>query len=397
MDQPRVSIVTPSYNQGPFIRATIESILSQDYPNLEYIIMDGGSTDETAAVASEYSGRLTFISEPDRGQSHAINKGFHLATGDILAWVNSDDILLPHAVRRAVEGLAQNPLAGAVYGEGYLMDRAGHITCRFPHTQRFNLWRLIHFSDYVLQQSLFFRRQALEEAGLVREDLHYTMDWDLLIRIGQRRPLHYIPAYLGALREYPEAKSFAGGHRRVREIRDMLREHTGRGLSPGYIAYAMETYRHAWSHVLCSALPDSVPRAREAVQTLVHYACMFLAGSCVQFLTRNMPKGGLAGATVPLLLPPGRSTLVVEGRIPTLWLRGQVLHCSAAGRGFPPIQLGLGPFRIELPIESEVPFEVVIQAEKTVVPAFTFEHSLKRRPAAYVLDRVVWLGEELGW
>src|SRR5579864_7213135 len=102
MNDPLVTIVTPSYNQGRFIRATIESVLSQDYPSIEYIIMDGGSTDETAAVVGEYKGRLTFISEHDRGQSHAINKGFRMARGEIVSWLNSDDIILPGAVSHAV-------------------------------------------------------------------------------------------------------------------------------------------------------------------------------------------------------------------------------------------------------------------------------------------------------
>src|SRR5437667_3609670 len=95
---PLFSVVTPSYNQGRFIRATIESVLSQDYPHIEYIIMDGGSTDETASIAQEYSGRLTFISEPDNGQAHAINKGFRIARGEVLSWLNSDDIILPGAI-----------------------------------------------------------------------------------------------------------------------------------------------------------------------------------------------------------------------------------------------------------------------------------------------------------
>src|SRR3989475_2629391 len=99
---PLFSVVTPSYNQGRFIRATIESVLTQDYPYLEYIIMDGGSTDETASLVKEYAGRLTWISEPDRGQSHAINKGFRMAQGEIVAWLNSDDIILPGAVSHAV-------------------------------------------------------------------------------------------------------------------------------------------------------------------------------------------------------------------------------------------------------------------------------------------------------
>src|SRR6267142_508883 len=109
MSGPLVTIVTPSFNQGHFIRATIESVLSQDYPHIEYIIMDGGSTDETASVVSDYAGRLTFISERDRGQSHAINKGFRMARGSILAWLNSDDLYLPGCIRTAVEAFGRNP------------------------------------------------------------------------------------------------------------------------------------------------------------------------------------------------------------------------------------------------------------------------------------------------
>src|SRR5450755_863659 len=116
MQEPLVTIETPSYNQGCFIRATIESVLSQDYPQVEYIIMDGGSTDETASVVKDYASRLTFISEKDRGQSHAINKGFRMAQGSILGWLNSDDLYLPGCIRSAVDAFQRNAAAGAVYG-----------------------------------------------------------------------------------------------------------------------------------------------------------------------------------------------------------------------------------------------------------------------------------------
>ena len=211
MPVPVVTVVTPSYNQGCFIRATIESVLSQNYPYLEYIVMDGGSTDETAAVVKEYSSRLTFISERDRGQSHAINKGFQMARGSVLAWLNSDDLYLPGSIHAAVDAFDRNPSAGAVYGEGYLIDSAGKSASRFPWTQTFDLWRLTYLSDYILQQTVFFRRAALDEVGYLNECLHYTMDWDILIRLGKRYPVEYIPAYMACLREHPEAKTFAGG------------------------------------------------------------------------------------------------------------------------------------------------------------------------------------------
>src|SRR5579862_2592962 len=150
-DRPLVTIVTPSYNQGRFIRATIESVLSQDYPNVEYIVMDGGSTDDTASIVTPYLDRLTFISESDRGQSHAINKGFALARGSIVAWLNSDDLFLPGAISRAVEAFRARPDAAAVYGKGYQIDETGGIKSEFPHTQHFDRWKLVYFSDYILQ------------------------------------------------------------------------------------------------------------------------------------------------------------------------------------------------------------------------------------------------------
>jgi glycosyltransferase involved in cell wall biosynthesis len=184
--QPLVTIVTPSYNQGHFVRATIESVLSQNYPDIEYIVMDGGSRDETANIAAEYSSRLKFISEKDRGQSHAINKGFRMARGEVISWLNSDDTILPGAVEHAVQAFERRPNVGAVYGEGYLIDYAGAVKGRFPATEPFNLWKLVHLSDYVLQQTLYFRKQVIEELGYVDESLHWGMDWDILIRIGKR-------------------------------------------------------------------------------------------------------------------------------------------------------------------------------------------------------------------
>jgi glycosyltransferase involved in cell wall biosynthesis len=246
MPSPLVTIVTPSYNQGAFIRATIESVLSQDYENLEYLIVDGGSTDQTASVVKEYAGRLTFVSEPDRGQSHAINKGFRRARGEYLAWLNSDDLFLPGAVRHAVAELELRPRLGAVYGEGYLVDRAGDITRRFPCTEPFNLPKLARYSDYILQQTVFFRKSVFDQIGCLDEDLHYVMDWDILIRIAKRFELGYIPEYMGCLREYPEAKSFAGGAARIQEIRRIMIRHTGMRFAPGYIVYGLETYKQLW-------------------------------------------------------------------------------------------------------------------------------------------------------
>ena len=208
MRNPLVSIITPSYNQGQFIRATTQSVLAQDYPNLEYIVMDRASADETGSVIKDYASRLTFISEKDRGQSHAINKGFRLGRGSILFWLNSDDVILSGAIRSAVDEFARNPAAGPVYGNGYRIDKDGAATSPFAATEPFNLWKLVYLSDYILQQTLCVRRDVLDDIGYLDENLHYTMDWDLLSRIGLRYPMAYIRRWIGSLREYPEAKSF---------------------------------------------------------------------------------------------------------------------------------------------------------------------------------------------
>src|SRR5580658_2111203 len=316
MQNPLVTIVTPSYNQGPFIRSTIESVLSQDYSSLEYIIMDGGSTDETASVVKDYSSRLTWISEKDRGQSHAINKGFRMARGKIVSWLNSDDTILAGAVRTAVDALKREPDAGAVYGEGYCMNKEGVITCKFPHTQPFNLWKLVHLSDYILQQTVYFRRSCVEEIGFLKEDLHFVMDWDLLIRIALKHPVLYVPEYLGCIREYPEAKSFSGGARRISEIRQVLGEHTGLRYPPGYIVYGLDTYRKIWCDWVEERTPPILRLPGAKLRSLISIACGLWIDRTIAHSQGWYPDGW-AGRTVRVMLPPTRGrAILIEGELP---------------------------------------------------------------------------------
>ena len=201
------SIVTPSLNQGRFIEETIQTVLAQDYPNLEYLVVDGGSTDGTLEVLHKYDGQLKWISEPDRGQSHAINKGLQLAQGSVLAWLNADDTYLPGTLKKVSEYLERHPDVMMVYGEGYLIDEKSQSKGRFPATEPFNLWRLIYYQDYILQQTVFIRKEVFDQISMLDEDLHYGMDWDLWIRIGKRFKVAYIPEYLGNLREHTNTKT----------------------------------------------------------------------------------------------------------------------------------------------------------------------------------------------
>jgi hypothetical protein len=393
---PRVSVVTPSYNQGRFIRATIESVLSQNYSNLEYIVMDGGSTDETGAIVREYGSRVVFVSKPDRGQSHAINEGFRLAKGSVLAWLNSDDVFLPGAVGAAVRALSCNPDAGLVYGDGYIIDTAGNISRPFPHTREPDLWRLVHLSDYILQQSVFFRREVLDDVGYVDESLRYGLDWDLLIRIGLKYRLAYVPEYLSCLREYPETKSSSGGVKRVRELHAMLRKHTALVLPPGSTVYGLDTY----SELTCRAIRRRTPRLLSPLGRILEHAVRLAAGSVVGrtiLHAQGLYADGWAGKTLLYMLRSGCRSVLIEGSVPE-WagqLHGQSLQVECNGRRLGRYALAAGEFRIEIEVPSDLSDRALrfrIVARRSFVPS-SFPWKGDRRRLAYQLGSVrgVWV------
>lgn len=362
---PRVTVVTPSFNQGEFIRATIESVLAQDYPNLEYLILDGGSTDGTAAIAAEYGSRLRFLSEPDRGQTHAINKGFGMAAGEVVAWLNSDDVYLPGAIRQAAAALAKNPAAGYVYGEGYLLDEAGAITGRFPHTQPFDLWRLMHLSDYILQQTCFFRRTALAAVGPLRESLHYGMDWDILIRLGVRYPVVYLPWYLACLREHGAAKTSSGGVERAWELHRILARHTGRLKPLGAEVYGLDTY---------SRVAEQWAAGRG--WGWLRQGAAELRRVCVERIQEIVAHGqGLypdswAGPELHLMLHAGQGQVVLTGMVPTATaeLVGQELRVEVNGRWRGSWRVE-GNFRIAVSCRSAAgPVRVRVKAARYLTP-----------------------------
>ena len=220
---PRVSLVTPSFNQAPFLRAAIDSVLSQGYPAIEYVVVDGGSTDGSVEILKSYGDRLRWISEPDRGQSDAIAKGFARTRGEIVAWLNSDDVLLPRAVEKAVAAFQRHPTAGLVYGDGLVLDEAGASQGRFPWTEEFDLWRLVFLSDFILQPSAFFRRRAYEAAGGLDLEMHFAMDWDLWIRLAGVADVVYVRELLSGARVWSGTKTATGGWRRIAEISRLAR------------------------------------------------------------------------------------------------------------------------------------------------------------------------------
>lgn len=201
-----VSIVTPSFNQSAYLEQTIRSVLQQDYPDIEYFVVDGGSTDGSLEIIKKYSGRLAWwISEKDRGQSEAINKGFARAHGEIAAWINSDDYYLPGAVSAAVRTFELHPEAVMVYGDMLAVDERGRIINTLKYRQ-LSLADLLCF-QIIGQPAVFFRRSMLEPRGGLDTTFHFLLDHQFWIRLAARGPIVHMDQTLAAARYHAEAKN----------------------------------------------------------------------------------------------------------------------------------------------------------------------------------------------
>ena len=242
---PRVSIVTPSFNQGAFIEETIRSVLLQDYPNLEYFIVDGGSTDSTLQVIKTYEPWIDYwVSERDRGQTHALNKGFARATGDIVAWLNSDDTYEPHGIRTIVRHMLTTESVVA-YGNCNLIDEIGVRTgVVVPPPVNFESLLKFWSVDCSIppQPAIFFRRNVLDDVGLLDETLRYVMDYELWLRIARRYSFSYVNAVIGNYRMHSESKTVGEGNQfnpeRYRVSLGYGRSHGLRYRVPYWASYA---------------------------------------------------------------------------------------------------------------------------------------------------------------
>ena len=230
-EQPLVSIITPSFNQARYIEATIRSVLSQDYPNIEYIIVDGGSTDETVAIIKKYTlesdsllsvqkqasaiqsrSIAWWVSEKDKGQTDAINKGFARAKGQILAWLNSDDTYEPGAISAAVKYLQEHPEVGMVYGDCNYINEDGRVIGKFGSAQ--TDYRLLRQGyAHIPQQTMFFRADLWKQVGPLDPSFYFAMDYDLWTRLAARTVLQYVPQLWANFRLHTSGKTIAADDR----------------------------------------------------------------------------------------------------------------------------------------------------------------------------------------
>ncbi len=219
---PRFSIVTPSFNQGRYLRRAVRSVLLQDYPNLEYMVFDGGSTDDTLEVLRPYVNRLTYFqSGPDGGQANAIASGFERCTGQIMGWLNSDDLLAPGALHFVAQYFAQHPEVDAIYSHRCIVDENGRVISYWILPQHSNY--LMRRWDMIPQETCFWRRGLFEKCGNLNRSYQFALDYDLFLRFMSAGRFVRVDRVLGAFRKHKQSKTLrllrTEGRAEIRAVR----------------------------------------------------------------------------------------------------------------------------------------------------------------------------------
>ena len=232
-------IVTPSFNTGRYIGDAIRSVFRQDWPAMDYLVMDGGSTDNTLDVLRGFGERLRWVSKPDGGQAAALRDAFARSRADVFAWLNADDVYTDDALRVAMDFLAAHPEVDVVYGDADYINADGDLISRCTHIEPYSAHRLLHYSDFIVQPATFFRRCAYEAAGGIDVSLHFAMDYDLWVKMA-RLSVAYVPHLLAHYRWLTDNKTAIGGIHRLNEITRMMAAH-GYG-EPAYVRLERVNY-----------------------------------------------------------------------------------------------------------------------------------------------------------
>jgi glycosyltransferase involved in cell wall biosynthesis len=265
--QPVVSIVTPTYNMGRFLPETIESVLSQDYPNIEYLVMDAGSNDGTVELLKSYGDRVRWVSEPDKGQSDGVNKGYRRLHGEIFTFLNADDTYLPGSVSAAVQAFIKEPQMAVVYGDAWYTDEIGRIIRRYPvDPYDYNrLGTLCH----ICQPAAFIRADVFGEVGMLDTDLHLTLDYDLWLRISEKYEMRKIDQPLANSRMWTNNKTLSSRRTTFEEVIQILKRH--RGYVPLNWVYGYAGYLRDGSDGFYRVSPASLRTAAKAFRMGMQY------------------------------------------------------------------------------------------------------------------------------
>lgn len=246
MHLPTISVITPSFNQGAFIARTLASVASQSHPPLEHLVLDGGSSDDTLAVLRQAGPSVHWVSQPDGGQADAVNRGLQAARGEVIAWINSDDVYYPQAFAQVAACFAADPSLDVVYGDADHIDLEDQPFEPYPTA----VWdpRLLPHVCFICQPALFFRRRVLERAGLLNPELRYCMDYEFWLRLAAAGcRFAYLPRKLAGSRLYPSNKTLADRPAVHREIAEMLLARTGAVPLRWVVAYANHSAAAHWS------------------------------------------------------------------------------------------------------------------------------------------------------
>lgn len=230
------SVITPSYNQAPFIERTLQSVLSQTGVSFEYVVCDGGSTDGTVDILKRYDSQLRWVSGPDQGQADGVNKGLKMTTCDLIGWLNSDDVYAPGTLKTVHDIFQANADIDLIYGDASYLNEDDQMIGMYP-TQPWN-YENLKLVCYLCQPAVFFRRRLVEALGGLDADLHYCLDYELWLRYGKKANIHYVPKCLASSRLYQQTKSIGSIVAAHRETNDMLKRTLGYTPDSAILRYA---------------------------------------------------------------------------------------------------------------------------------------------------------------
>lgn len=266
----KITVVTPSYNQGIYIKRTIDSVLSQGIEDLEYIVMDGGSTDETVDILKSYGDQIIWKSEKDKGQTDAVNKGIKASHGEIIGWLNSDDIYYPGAIKKVLEVFEKHPEVNVVYGNANHIREDDSFIEEY-YTEDFDYERLKDIC-FICQPSLFFRRSVVDKYGYLDDKLQYCMDYDYWLRLGKGERFYRLNELIAGSRLYDDNKTL-GARRKVHEEMLTMQEKN--------LGKASEKWIYNLAHVIVDEM--EIPRIKDE-RTNPEFAKMLAKVSAKEFL-----------------------------------------------------------------------------------------------------------------